>query len=310
MGLIRECDTGVRRSLSARFLLGRSARCDLLVEDPFVSTEHAVLQWRDKEWMLRDLGSRNGTYLAGQRLASGAHAPVRASDEIQLGSTRLVVEDDSGPGPMAWDVETSEVLAGRDSLLVLPSADLPVVTVYPGDEGAWLVESPSATAAAQDQQQIEVNARRFQLALPLGLSRSARETEEWEDADPPRAKAALAVRFVVSRDEEHVELEIRSGEDHVRRLPSRAHHYLLLTLARQRLADRRAGLVEASCGWLYVEELTRLLRIDESHLNVQIYRARQQLARSGIDGAAGAIERRSGSRQIRLAVSDIELSSV
>jgi hypothetical protein len=57
----------------------------------------------------------------------------------------------------------------------------------------------------------------------------------------------LPFRFAVSSDEEHVVIYMKrpSGEA---RLPSRAHDYMLLTLARARLQDRSAGCSPAEEG--------------------------------------------------------------
>src|SRR5258705_8610121 len=56
--------------------LGRSPDCDYVVRSPAVSARHAELRRATDGWMLRDLGSRNGTRVNGwlvkeQRLADG-----------------------------------------------------------------------------------------------------------------------------------------------------------------------------------------------------------------------------------------------
>lgn len=44
--------------------IGRLDSCDLrITTDTFVSREHARVHWRDRQWWLEDLSSRNGTYL-------------------------------------------------------------------------------------------------------------------------------------------------------------------------------------------------------------------------------------------------------
>ena len=307
MGLIRDDDTGVRQSPGAHFLLGRDPRCDFVVDDRFVSTEHALLRWRDSEWWLRDLGSRNGTYLDDQRLPAGGQVRVQSRSEIRVGQTRITIEDDAGPAPIAWDVETLAPIAGRDQLLVLPAEERPLATVHASASHTWVLETATASELVQDQQQIEVDGSRFQLALPRQAVRTLHQTDDWETFPAP---SVLAMTFAVSRDEEHVELELRPEGAQPYTVPTRSHHYLLLTLARRWLADRADGMSAGARGWLYVDELLRLLRIDESHLNVQIYRARRQLGRSGVSGAAGLVERRIGTRQIRLGMDEVEITRI
>jgi FHA domain/DUF1707 SHOCT-like domain len=71
---------------SGRMVIGRSSTCDLVVEDDTVSRRHAALELRDGAWRLRDLGSRNGTWVNGRRAAD---VEVWLGDELQLGAARF-----------------------------------------------------------------------------------------------------------------------------------------------------------------------------------------------------------------------------
>ncbi|WP_432976254.1 FHA domain-containing protein [Dactylosporangium sp. CA-233914] len=63
--------------------LGRDAANDLVVEGNLISRRHAEVIWNDDGWFLRDLDSRNGTFVGGERAAF-----VAATDggEVHLGS--------------------------------------------------------------------------------------------------------------------------------------------------------------------------------------------------------------------------------
>ena len=50
-----------------------------------VSARHAELRWREGQWHVVDLGSRNGTYLNGRRLSG--NAPLNPGDAVTLGET-------------------------------------------------------------------------------------------------------------------------------------------------------------------------------------------------------------------------------
>lgn len=50
------------------FAIGRAIDADLRLEHASVSREHAELEWRDGAWRLRDVGSKNGTFLDGGRV--------------------------------------------------------------------------------------------------------------------------------------------------------------------------------------------------------------------------------------------------
>ncbi|MFD3443406.1 FHA domain-containing protein [Microbacteriaceae bacterium 4G12] len=65
--------------------IGRSSESGLVIRDDYTSTHHArLLLWND-EWMIQDLDSTNGTFLAGKRV----HAPVQVplNTPIKVGAT-------------------------------------------------------------------------------------------------------------------------------------------------------------------------------------------------------------------------------
>ncbi len=77
-------------------LVGRRPPADLLVLNASVSREHAELS-ADGSWQVRDLGSRNGTFLAGQRIAGRAaldHGAV-----VRFGDVGLLFVDRPIPMP-------------------------------------------------------------------------------------------------------------------------------------------------------------------------------------------------------------------
>ena len=49
--------------------VGREAGADVVIDVPDVSRLHSVISWVDGEWRYADNSSRNGTYLAGNRVA-------------------------------------------------------------------------------------------------------------------------------------------------------------------------------------------------------------------------------------------------
>lgn len=57
----------------------------------------------------------------------------------------------------------------------------------------------------------------------------------------------------------------------------------------------------------YVEDLLAMLHLDLQHFNVNVFRARQKLARTGVIDAGAVFQRRSTTRQIRLGVDAVEI---
>ena len=73
-------------AIGGRLVLGRSSGCQLVFADDTVSRRHAELRLDDGRWMLRDLGSSNGTWVNGRRVMEAEVAP---GDELQLGACAL-----------------------------------------------------------------------------------------------------------------------------------------------------------------------------------------------------------------------------
>lgn len=70
--------------------IGRAAHCTLaLPDDTYLSGQHARVFTVDGQAYLEDLGSTNGTWLNGERIA--AVAPLDAGDRVQVGGTVLEV---------------------------------------------------------------------------------------------------------------------------------------------------------------------------------------------------------------------------
>ena len=74
-----------------RITLGRSARNDLCIPDPFASRVHAEVRREGEEYLLQDLGSANGTLYNGGTVEGTV--PLTAGGRIQIGETEIVFDD-------------------------------------------------------------------------------------------------------------------------------------------------------------------------------------------------------------------------
>ena len=75
--------------LGQTFLLGRSQKVAVCLDDPLISRHHASLELRPAGLVLTDHGSRNGTFLDGERVEP--HEPIDASSAkaIEAGNHTL-----------------------------------------------------------------------------------------------------------------------------------------------------------------------------------------------------------------------------
>ena len=69
-------------------LIGRSANCQVTLDDPLVSREHARIRIQGSTAIVEDLGSRNGVQVGGQPIARTA--PLGNGDRIRIGTQELV----------------------------------------------------------------------------------------------------------------------------------------------------------------------------------------------------------------------------
>ncbi|NLE99729.1 MAG: FHA domain-containing protein, partial [Anaerolineales bacterium] len=76
----------------------------------YASAQHALLTWREGQWWLEDLGSRNGTQLNDELV--DAPTVVVTGDIIRIGRARLKVELDYGPGVTEQDGASNRLEPG------------------------------------------------------------------------------------------------------------------------------------------------------------------------------------------------------
>lgn len=70
-------------------VLGRGPTADILLDDVYVSDEHAEVLPDDGSWSVRDLGSTNGTFLNGAKVTRPT--PLAVGDQVRVGKTRIEV---------------------------------------------------------------------------------------------------------------------------------------------------------------------------------------------------------------------------
>lgn len=106
-----------------RVTLGKaSTNLVSLDHDATVSRLHAVLENHESAWSIRDVGSRNGTFVNGEKLA--AERVLRSGDEVRVGKSRLVFweekqADEETVVPDAADLPPRLTRREQDVLVVL-----------------------------------------------------------------------------------------------------------------------------------------------------------------------------------------------
>lgn len=305
MALLREANGSRYCVVEHDHLVGRSKGSDLVIDAIYVSSRHATIRWTERGWELRDLGSHNGTFLDGKLVRPGDARRLELGNRIAFGrlEQEWLVDDAEPPRPGVVAVDLPDERPLEGDVIGVPSAQNPLATVYQGADGRWMLErldEPDSYLSNGDT--FTVSGTRFRFTCPNLIFPTS-------TIDLPADISQARIFFAVSRDEEHVELTLELGLLRVE-LGSRTHNYMLLVLARHRLSDREQGHAPTSCGWVYQDVLMEELQVSTSQINLEVCRLRRQLSDMKVPGAAAVIERRSGTKQLRIGIEDIQIRIV
>ncbi len=78
---------------SESITVGRDERCQVRLLDSMVSRMHCIITLDGKRYIVKDLDSRNGTWVNGRKIAGRRH--VKEADVIQVGPFRLMIRTDA-----------------------------------------------------------------------------------------------------------------------------------------------------------------------------------------------------------------------
>jgi serine phosphatase RsbU (regulator of sigma subunit)/pSer/pThr/pTyr-binding forkhead associated (FHA) protein len=118
-----------------RITIGRSARNDLCIPDPFASRVHAEVRREGDGYVLQDLGSANGTLFNGETV--NGSIPLVAGDLIQIGETEILFDDGSYASTRGAKMITDPGAAPEpEATIALNSADRTTSGLLEAIEGA------------------------------------------------------------------------------------------------------------------------------------------------------------------------------
>src|SRR5437667_4620488 len=132
-----------------RVTIGRSARNDLCIPDPFASRVHAEVRNEGDEYFLQDLGSANGTLYNG----SVVETPITLTrgGRIQIGETEIVFNDSVYPLSSGATMITDQTSSIPEATIALSSADRTTSGLFQAIEGARSHSEEVAAKHAEHQ---------------------------------------------------------------------------------------------------------------------------------------------------------------
>jgi hypothetical protein len=302
--------------------IGRAPANDLVLADPTVSGRHAVLFAQGSQAFVRDLGSRNGTFVGAQRVVG--QAEVRDGDSVRVGDVTLVVR-----GTMEWRprylieevgtavrhyVRGDRFLFGEGvhaNLRITGAEDTSLV--FDDDGTIWL-------STLSDGREIACGAlftvgdRPFRV-MTVGLADPLSHTlmsdsgeDELGEVTPTYVPVEHQYRLVVTLNgvagPEARLLDAETGAEYLVTAENRA--VLLWVLAQRRLEGLQSGGEHAT--WLSDDDASvgvwgKRGTSDANSLHVLVHRLRKEMKKAGFD--PWFIEKRR--KAIRLALRDVSV---
>lgn len=89
--------------------IGRSPKADIALEDEKASRLHCGIRLMDEVYHIKDLDSKNGTFVNNERIES---TQLTGGDKIRVGSTVLTVERSSSKGATTAFHEMEQQMSG------------------------------------------------------------------------------------------------------------------------------------------------------------------------------------------------------
>ncbi len=298
--------------LNVNHIFGRSTRAaNTVIAQPEISRIHAIIGWDQGKWIIVDYG-RNGTWLNQKKLVKDRPYSLKLDDVIHFGTLqcneyRIVsvsppqdilvsIDSTSGDQPDIIPLDIYNLLPVGDS------PELALFLAYPGAE--WFLESldgmTSMPVILAESDLISFAGKRWQLRLNRG--------EELTRELISRSVDLENIEFVfhISADEEYTTLVATIDNESID-LNARTHHYLTANLARFKYQSYEEGVHDSEQGWVYTEDLAKALGLTETHVNIQIHRARKQfsIATNGQINPEEFIQRRGG--KVRLGATNFKV---
>ena len=80
-------------SIRENATIGRSKKCDIYINDKYLSKEHARIFFDKEKFFIEDLNSTNGTFVNGKEILSAHPVKLKDNDKISFGDVSFIFVD-------------------------------------------------------------------------------------------------------------------------------------------------------------------------------------------------------------------------
>ncbi len=108
--------------------IGRGSDCDVVLEDPLSSRRHILVAQEEGAWWVRDLASRNGAYVNGQKIDE---AQLAEGNTLRIGSTEFAfhLSRQVPPDAAPRDVNVTQTLVRDQEVAGAEAGDLAIAAL-------------------------------------------------------------------------------------------------------------------------------------------------------------------------------------
>jgi hypothetical protein len=166
--------------------IGRSPECDLMIDDPLISRQHARIWWDGNAAIFEDLGSRNGSRVNGQLVRQ--RTQLEHGDRVQVGSREMIFNQDSQYSEMR--IPLARRSEGPPSMDDVPELE----------SGSWAIQEQITLIAWVDPGQEESSVR-WPLQMLVELLGKAMLSERHRDVAGLMEQAAISLNRALEAGE-------------------------------------------------------------------------------------------------------------
>jgi len=164
--IVRYPDSPIPVKVKGRLSIGRSENNDIVLTEARVSRNHALISWResDKQFIVTDLGSSNGTFLNGSKITPSTEYPLQDWDKIRISSSVFTVRYTDKP-----EIIKSEFKELSERVHTQVTEIMPIVRLMQFDQPAALSGDLAHLCPIELFQMLETGAKTGSLVVKTEL---------------------------------------------------------------------------------------------------------------------------------------------
>jgi len=135
--LVHYPDSPIRVPDKGTVSIGRADSNDIVLNEPRVSRQHAVIEWEKSSgaFLVRDLGSKNGTYLNGFKISTHDPRPLNDWNKIRVTSIVFTVRCVNDAAVIKNEFEQLREKMHQEVTEIINMSDILAETEQPGISG-------------------------------------------------------------------------------------------------------------------------------------------------------------------------------